>query len=523
MPSRDVGKETARHTPLGHLIEVDIARLRRDVDHQFAKNLLQTIRGVGFTVRRALMKIRSRAKPIRMRMTLWYVSVLGGTLLIYSIGISALLVWQLQKQLGRHAIEDIETVEGLLEIDPDGKVTLREDYHNHPQSRQVEERLLEVLSPDGQVLYKNERLGKRSLGGVPFSGEGKGGYSERFARLEDGSPVRLVSRYHVLNGRPLLIRLAYSEREIWESFEKLWTAMLLGLPVALGLAGFSGYLLASRALAPVTGMVRRAEQISLERLSTRLPVENDDELGHLAQVFNEMLARLEQSFEQLRRFTADAAHEFRTPLASLRSVGEVGLQRKRSGDEYREVIGSMLEETNRLTRLVESLLTLSRADAGQIMLQSSVIPVMELLRESAVLLEALMEEKQQHLILQGDDTARVSGDSLFLRQVFLNLVHNAIKYSPIGGTITLSVSVDRQEPAVIATVKDSGPGVPPEHREKVFDRFYRIDQGRDRDSGGAGLGLAIVKWVVRAHGGNIRIESGAEGGSIFRIQLPPAS
>jgi heavy metal sensor kinase len=468
------------------------------------------------------MEFRFKPKHIRMRITLWYALVLGGMLLIYSIGISALLLWQLQKQLGRHAIEDIETVEGLIEIRSNEKVTLREDYHNHPQSRQIEERLLEVLSPDGQVLYKNERLGSRSLGGQPFPGEGRGGYSERFARLEDGTPIRLVSRFHELKGRPLLIRLAYSEGEIWQSFEKLLIAMLLGLPLALGLAGISGYLLASRALAPVTEMARRAGQISLERLNTRLPVENDDELGHLARVFNEMFARLEQSFEQLRRFTADAAHEFRTPLASLRSVGEVALQKERTGNEYRDVIGSMLEETNRLTRLVDSLLTLSRADAGQIALQSNIIPVMGLLRDSAALLEPLMEDKQQRLILLGDESARVSGDGLFLRQAFLNLIHNAIKYSPIGGTIALSAGIDSQG-QVFATVEDSGPGIPPEHREKVFDRFYRIDQARARDSGGAGLGLAIVRWAVRAHGGDIRVESGAGGGSIFRIQLPSAN
>ncbi len=467
------------------------------------------------------MKFRFNPKHIRVRMTLWYVSVLGGTLLIYSIGISALLLWQLQAQLGRHAIEDIETIEGLLEITPEGTVKLREDYHNHPQSRLVEERLLEVLSPDGQVLYKNERLGSHLLGGQPFPGEGRGGYSERFARLADGMPVRLVSRYHELNGRPLLIRLAYSEREVWEGFEKLLIAMLVGFPVVVVLAGLSGYLLVSRAFAPVTEMASRAGQISLERLSTRLPVENDDELGHLAQIFNEMLGRLEQSFEQLRRFTADAAHEFRTPLASLRSVGEIALQQGRSGEEYRDVIGSMLEESNRLTHLVESLLTLSRADAGQISLRSNIIPVMGLLRDAAGLLEALMEEKQQRLVLQGDETARVIGDGLFLRQAFLNLIHNAIKFSPIRGTICISVSLDAQG-SVIAAVQDSGPGIPPEHREKVFERFYRIDQGRARDSGGAGLGLAIVQWVVRAHGGSVRVDSGAEGGSVFRIQLPPA-
>lgn len=467
------------------------------------------------------MKMRFRVKHIRTRVTLWYLSVLGVTLLFYSLGISALLLWQLQRQLGTHAIEDIETVEGLLFFRPDGKVQLREDYHNHPESRRVQERLLEVLSVNGEILYKNDRLGTQSLGGPPFAGEGRGGYSERFARLEDGTPVRLVSRFHILNGQPLLIRLAYSENSIWQSFKELLVAMLIGLPIALGLAGLTGYLVANRALAPMGEMAQRAKQISLERLNTRLPVEHDDELGHLARVFNEMLARLELSFEQVRRFTSDASHELRTPLTTMRSVGEVGLQKDGSPEEYRDIIGSMLEETNRLTHLVESLLTLSRADAGQIHLQASVVPALSLMRESAELFKVLMEEKKQHLILEGDENARISGDPLFLRQAFVNILHNAIKYSPPGGTISVFVGADKLG-SIMASVKDSGPGISPEHREKVFDRFYRVDHARTRDSGGVGLGLAIAKWVVQAHGGNIRVDNPAEGGSVFCIQLPPA-
>jgi heavy metal sensor kinase len=440
---------------------------------------------------------------------------------LYGIGFSGLLFWQLRRQLGVHAVEDIETVEGLLFFTPTGKIQLNEEYHNHPESRRVQERLLEVWSASGEVLYKNERLGNRSLGGPTFPGEGRGGYSERFERLEDGTPVRLVSRWHVLNGHPLLIRLAYSESPIRQRLEELLVAMLLGLPIALGFAGFSGYFLANRALAPIAEMARRVEQINLEHMSARLPVENDDELGHLARGFNQMLASLEQSVEQLRRFTSDASHELRTPLASIRSVAEVGLQEERSREEYRDIIGSMLEETNRLTHLVESLLTLSRADAGQIRLKSSVIPVKTLLRDSVALIDVLMDEKKQRLILEGDENARIAGDPLFLRQAFLNLLHNAIKYSPTGGTILVSVEVDKKG-LVIASVRDSGPGISPEHREKIFDRFYRIDEARARVSGGAGLGLAIVKWVVQAHGGNVHLDNATDGGSIFRIQLPPA-
>jgi heavy metal sensor kinase len=458
---------------------------------------------------------------IRTRLTLWYILVLAALLVLYSAGTSLLMVGRLKQQLGARAIEDLETVEGLLYFGADGNLRLRDDYHNHPESKLVQERLLEILSPGGAVLYRNDRLGNRALGGPPYGEEGVGGYSERSSQLSDGTRVLLVSRRHNLDGHPVLIRLAYSEEPIRQYLEGMILVFSLALPVALALAGFAGYKLAHRALAPVEDMARHAERITSERLNERLPAQNDDdELGHLARVFNTTLGRLEQSFEQLRRFTSDASHELRTPLAAIRSVGEVGLQKDGSREEYRDIVGSMLEETNRLTRLVDALLTISRADAGQIDLQRAPIGVLELLRESTELLGVLMEEKKQRLIFEGDGSAVIEGDRVFLRQALVNLVHNAVKHSPMGGSI--SVSVWKKAGFIELQVADSGPGIPPEHQAKVFDRFYRVDQSRSRDAGGAGLGLAIAKWVVEAHGGEIRLRNAAEGGCIFCIQLPAA-
>ncbi len=460
-------------------------------------------------------------RHIRTRLTLWYVLVLAALLVFYSVGTSFLLVWHLKQQLGVRAIEDLETVEGLLYFGADGKLRLRDDYHNHPESKLVQERLLEILSPEGAVLYRNDRLGNRALGGRPYNGEGEGGYSERSSRLSDGTRVRLVSRRHNLESHPVLMRLAYSEEPIWQHLEGMVLVFSLALPVALALAGLAGYKLAQRALAPVEDMARQAERITSERLHERLPAQNDDdELGHLARVFNTTLGRLEQSFEQLRRFTSDASHELRTPLAAIRSVGEVGLQKDGSREEYRDTVGSMLEETNRLTRLVDALLTISRADEGRLVLQRAPIAVLGLLRESTELLGVLMEEKKQRLVLEGDAGAVTEGDRVFLRQALVNLLHNAVKYSPMGGSI--AVSVWKKADMIELQVVDSGPGIPPEHQAKVFDRFYRVDSSRSRAGGGAGLGLAIAKWVVEAHGGDIRLRNAAAGGCIFCIRLPAA-
>jgi heavy metal sensor kinase len=446
--------------------------------------------------------------------------VLAGVLVLSWSLTASFLFLQLRNQLDHYAVQDIETIEGLLYFDPGGRLILREDYHNHPESRLVLERMVEVRSPDGKVLYRNEQLAGQALGGNPFPGEGEGGYSTRSMRLADGTAVRMVSRRHTLDGRPLLIRLAYSEQPVWARFDELAAASLLGLPIVLALAGLGGYLLARRALAPLQQMARRAEQITSERLDERLPTgESGDELGHLAKVFNSLLARLEQSFEQLRRFTSDASHELRTPLTSIRSVGEVALQKDGNREEYRDTIGSMLEEVNRLTALVDSLLTISRADAGRIQLQPSVFSAMDLVREAAGLFEVLVEEKGQHLIVGGDERVSMKGDRVFLRQALVNIIHNAVKYSPVGGEISVGV---HSEPAggVRLEVTDSGPGIAPEHSGRIFDRFYRVDESRSREVGGAGLGLSIAQWAVREHGGDIRLVAVNGRGCTFQILMP---
>jgi heavy metal sensor kinase len=411
-------------------------------------------------------------------------------------------------------------VEGLLNFDASGHLNLREDYHNHPESKEVLERLVEVRSSNGTVLYRNERLGDQPLGGNLIPGEGEGGYSIRAARLVDGTTVRMASRRHTLDGRPIVIRLGYSEQPIWARFEELAVATLLAVPIVLALAGLGGYLLAKRALAPLEQMTSRAEEITSERLHERLPTgEVDDELGHLARVFNNLLARLEQSFEQLRRFTADASHELRTPLTAIRSVGEVALQKDGSREEYRDTIGSMLEEVNRLTALVESLLTISRADAGRIQLHPTIFPAMDLAREAAGLFEVLVEEKGQRIVVEGDEGVDVRGDRVFLRQALVNIIHNAVKHSPVGGAISVGV---HSEPAgnVLIEIADDGPGIAPEHSQRIFDRFYRADESRSREEGGAGLGLSIAQWAVRVHGGDIQLRAALGEGCTFQICLP---
>jgi heavy metal sensor kinase len=463
-----------------------------------------------------------RPTHVRTRLTLWYVAGLA-IVLVVSWGLTAaFLFFQMRNQLDHYAVQDIETVEGLLYFNSGGSLLLQEDYHNHPESKQVLERFLEVRSPDGNLLYRNERLRGQGLGGNLMPGEGQGQYSNRSTRLADGTPVRMVSRRHVLAGRPLLIRLGYSELPIRELFQEFAAASLFALPIVLVLAGISGFVLTRNALAPLEEMAGRAEQITSERLHERLAIgKAGDELDHLARVFNGLLARLEQSFEQLRRFTADASHELRTPLASIRSVGEVALQKNGNREQFRDTVISMLEEVNRLTALVDSLLTISRADAGRIQLHPTVFPAMTLVREAVGLFEALIEENALQVTIEGDGDATISGDRSFLRQAFVNVIHNAVKYSAAGGSISITVGTAAGN--ITVEVADSGPGIPPEHGDRIFDRFYRVDESRSREFGGAGLGLSIAQWAVRMHGGQIRLLSSSGKGATFQICLPSAA
>ena len=312
---------------------------------------------------------------------------------------------------------------------------------------------------------------------------------------------------------------ARSEERLHEQLSEVLKVLVLGLPLVIVLAGLGGYLLARRALAPIDRLAAEARRVTAERLHERVSVPNQhDEIGRLAAVINDAFARLEASFDKLRRFTADASHELRTPLAVIRGIGEAGLVETRTPAEYKEAIGSMLEEIDRLTTLVDTLLRLSHGDAGSVHLSREPLDLGQLTREVAASLVLLAEERRQQISIQAAEGVSVKADRLVLREAITNVIDNAIKYSPMAASIALSVRTDGRD--AVVEVADQGPGIPAEHRERIFDRFFRVDAARSRDAGGTGLGLAIAKWAVELNGGSIRVDAGASGGSVFRISLP---
>jgi len=461
-----------------------------------------------------------RSGNLRLRLTLWYGSAFSILLLLH-IGVATYVHYrQLTNQTYHGEIQDLETTEGLVYQTSDGRIAMNEDYFNNPQVRMRLDRHLEILAPDGRILFQDTRLQGASIDGPPLPREGMDSYNERAIRLSDGRKVLVISHFHFLNGRPMILRVAYDEAPLIANVARFLGVLLLLAPVTIVLAMWVVFTVASRALSPLSSMVRRAEKITAERLSERLPVHDaSDDLGHAARVFNGLLQRLEDSFSQLKRFTSDASHELRTPLASLRSIGEVSLQNTHSSEEYRDVIASMLEEVRRLTHLVDSLLVIARADSGQIALQLSTFRCMDLIQEVIGVVGILAEDKHQVIRTTGSVEVAVRADRGILRQAILNLVDNAIKYSPSGSEILIDVKKESEEIAEVS-ITDQGPGIPEDEQTRIFDRFYRVDQGRSRERGGTGLGLSIAKWAVEVHSGTIGVRQSGQGGSCFYVRLP---
>jgi heavy metal sensor kinase len=310
---------------------------------------------------------------------------------------------------------------------------------------------------------------------------------------------RALRRQLPKQGKQFSVVLLAALEEVDHELDELLVVLGMAVPLTLGVAGGTGYFLARKALGPVRHLHRMTEEITADRLDRRLPVTNPgDELGSLTETINGMIARLERSFAEIRRFTADASHELRTPLAVIRTEAEVALRRSMTLPEYQQLLGSILEECERLTRLTDQLLTLSREDAGATHLLSEKVDLAALVRAVAESMRPLAVAKGIHLQVSGNGETNVRGDTGRLRQVFYNLLDNAIKYTPEGATIEVwSEARDRN---ALVRVRDTGIGIPAEHLPHVFERFYRVDKARSREQGGTGLGLSIAKTIVNAHG-----------------------
>jgi heavy metal sensor kinase len=448
-----------------------------------------------------------RGPGIRLRLTLSYMAVLLIILLLLSIGIWYLMRDRVGMMVRAGLDAGYSTVETVI-INSGGDIFDLRHLGN--------DELILVLM-NGEPEYQTLGWDRAGLP-VDRTGLGSGEYAG----------------WTSADGRSYSIRKGTIPEYRYTLFYAKETTEAAAVPgelaailVIAGIAAFAlsllgGYFLAGRALSPVREITEKARDISADNLSARLPVPHErDEIGSLASVFNDTLARLEQSFEKLRRFTADASHELRTPLTSIRSVGEVALRGPESADSYRESIQSMLEETGRLTRLTDDLLMLARGDAGSAGLRPVPVDLSGMVNGVIDEMKVLAEEKGQKISTGLRDGIMITADRSTLTLAISNVLHNAIMYTPEGGEITVETGISAD--GAYIEIVDSGPGIPEAERSKVFERFFRLDDARTRESGGSGLGLAIAKWAVEAAGGEIRFIDPGDRGSRCRITLRRAA
>jgi two-component system, OmpR family, sensor kinase len=473
---------------------------------------------------------------LRARLTLWYTLVLGAPLVAFAGASFLVLDRALVHRADAFIDETIGAFTKELASEQHEEATATLAIESSLADVQFHEVRLAVYDSSGTLVASSPvdstagyavrhpvdlvRVGadlrERSVDErVPFTvGSGEAAY-------------RIAAEPATIFGRRYLVASAYPLHGNRETMEAVGAAYLIAIPLLLLIAAVGGNFLASRSLSPVASMSARAAEISSTNLNERLPVGNRrDELSALAAVVNGLLERLEQAFAQQRRFMADASHELRTPVAVLRTEADITLSRpNRTEAEYRDSVAVMRDSARRLGRIVDDLFLLARADAGHLPLRRGPIYLEEVVDDAARAVRALAHERGVRIDVKPLEDSPFNGDADLLGRLLLNLLDNAIKHSPTGGTVTLSLARVADEYWI--GVADEGPGIPPEAQAQIFERFFRLDKTRSRDgstdTGGAGLGLAIARWIAEAHGGRLDLVRSSDAGTEFQVTLPVPS
>ncbi|MCI0489027.1 MAG: ATP-binding protein [Blastocatellia bacterium] len=464
-------------------------------------------------------------RSVRFRLTVWYASLLAGLLILYGasvyLGLGSYLRWMLEESLSRQARQIGETL--LANLDRSGEEYVIEEIKEH-YAPEINGRFLRVTRADGSVLYVSGRPEDKSFDPALLSipAEPVEGAYAREEHLSDGSELLIYTLpFTTVEGSRFLIEAGAPYGQIEGALRGLLLTLIVVLPVLVAAAIGGGYFLMARALTPLDKIARSAELITSRNLNERLPVvHTGDELERLSISLNRMIARLDKAFEHISRFSADASHELRTPLTVLRGELEAAVQQPNLSPQLRDTIGSALEEVDRLTKIVESLLTISRLDAGEAAMERTRVDIAELAAVTAEQMRLLAEDKNISLRCDLAGEAEVEGDRARLKQVVVNLLDNAIKYTPEGGAVQVRVSTG--DGRAVLEVIDNGIGIPAESLPHIFERFYRADKARSRQMGGAGLGLSIVNSICAAHGARLDARSAERQGSRFRVEFPLA-
>ena len=463
-------------------------------------------------------------RSISFRLVLWYSLLLAGifsglfALLYFNVG--HFLQNDMQQAQLRHAQQIANSLLDTADLADNERVAARAKEWFEPESN---DRFIRITrESDGQVIYTSGAptdgsFNPAEVPPLPFSPGTE--YSRQIKLRGDKTLLVTALKYTSPDHRGYLVEFGALLDPIRTMLNHLVLQLALGLPLAIGIVTVGGYLLVRRALAPVERITRAAERITQHNMSERLPVTNTgDELERLSISLNRMIARLDDAFQNSKRFVADASHELRTPLTILRGELESMTEDGRLDVEWRERAASLLEETEQLSKIVEQLFTLSRLDAGEAQTEWSRFDLAELARSTAEQMNLLAEDKGISITCEAGPPVTVEGDATRLKQVVVNLLDNAIKYTPKDGAIQLRIRAVNGH--AILEVEDNGIGIAADALPHVFERFFRVDQARSDDSEGAGLGLSIVKSICTAHGAEVDVVSVPQMGTRFRVKLP---
>ncbi|MEX2247850.1 MAG: ATP-binding protein [Dehalococcoidia bacterium] len=457
-----------------------------------------------------------KPRSLRVRLMLWYLAILAVILCLFATVIYVTLQRTLLEQLDDGLSNRAFFVSELVTFSAAGEPQL--SLGGEGANPDADDTFQRLLDPAGAVIFDtNQAFGKVPVDPEALDAAREGRHHGATVDTGNGEARVLTLPLRRDGAVAGVLQVGESTGDMQETLRTLLLIFAVALPSSLVLASLGGWWLSSRALAPIDPITQAAREISggsdlNRRLALDLP---DDEVGRLARTFDEMLARLDAAFQRQRQFTADASHELRTPLTAIRGQIDVALERPRDTAEYRRVLGAVNEQVDRMTRLVGGLLMLARSDAGALPVEREPVDLRDLVESVAEQVRPLAAQKSLDLRIEPGGPLAVSGDEDLLLQLMLNLADNAARYTS-RGSITLGWRKgDRAE----MFVRDTGAGIPPEQRERIFERFYRIEASRSREGGGAGLGLAICRWIAEAHGGALSVESD-HAGATFTVGLP---
>jgi len=458
--------------------------------------------------------------PIKWKLTIWYSGILALILVVFS---SAVYVY-FENSLMNSIDTKIKSIADVLSSSLTGANNQSvlgnfERYLENVLGKKPKGKFIQIIDPSGKIGAKMNDMETDAVP-VPFSTMERAAKGEIvYETIENlNSRTRMVTIPFIENKQVSFVQVGSSLADFDETMRKLLIIMIIGIPTSLSVIVIVGYFMARKSLKPVDQIRKAAVKISSSNLDERIDIKGrKDELSRLAETFNAMISRLKDSFQRINQFSIDVSHELKTPLTILKGETEVALRKERSNEEYRHLLQSNLEEIDRMAQIIDDLLLLSKADRKDVKLNIENISLRDLIADVCMKMKIFADKKEITLMVDELADVRLSGDELKLRRMLWNIIENGIKYTPKDGMVTVSSYTNNG--CVCINVRDNGIGISADDMKYIFDRFYRADRSRKRESG-SGLGLSISKWIAEAHKGAIEVTSQPAQGSQFLIKLP---